>query len=258
MLNDKTIIVTGVGTGLGRELACQCVRDGARVVLGARTESQLEAVAKEADPSGERVAVVPTDINDPEACDRIVAQAEARFGRVDGLAQIAAYELAFGRLAETDFEAWRKAFDTNVIGTLQLVRAAAPRLAKAGGGSVVLIGSQSMFYPMIEQAGYASSKGALLTSMYYLAKELGPEGIRVNTVVPSWMWGPPVEIYLKMQSKARGIPPEQVKQEIEAGIPLGEMTADEEVAQVVAFFLSDRARKVTGQSLMVNGGELMR
>jgi NAD(P)-dependent dehydrogenase (short-subunit alcohol dehydrogenase family) len=61
-----------------------------------------------------------------------------------------------------------------------------------------------------------------------------------------------------MQSKARGVPPEQVKQEIEAGIPLGEMTADEEVAQVVAFFLSDRARKVTGQSLMVNGGELMR
>ena len=104
MLNDKTIIITGVGTGLGRELACQCVRDGARVVLGARTETQLEAVAKEADPSGERVAVVPTDINDPEACDRIVAQAEERFGRVDGLAQIAAYELAFGRLAETDFE----------------------------------------------------------------------------------------------------------------------------------------------------------
>jgi NAD(P)-dependent dehydrogenase (short-subunit alcohol dehydrogenase family) len=169
MLSDKTIIVTGVGSGLGREVACQCVRDGARVVLGARTVSQLEAVAKEADPSGERVAVVPTDINDPEACARIVGEAEQRFGRVDGLAQVAAYELAFGRLAETDFEAWRKAFETNVIGTLQLVRAAAPRLAAHGGGSVVLIGSQSMFHPMIEQAGYASSKGALLTSMYYLA-----------------------------------------------------------------------------------------
>ncbi len=258
MLSDKTIIVTGVGTGLGREVACQCVRDGASVVLGARTVSQLEAVAKEADPSGERVAVVPTDINDPEACVRIVAEGEARFGRVDGVVQVAAYELAFGRLAETDFEAWRKAFETNVIGTLQLVRAAAPRLAAHGGGSVVLIGSQSMYHPMIEQAGYASSKGALLTSMYYLAKELGPDGIRVNTVVPSWMWGPPVELYLKIQSKTRGVPREQVKQEIEAGIPLGEMAADEDVAQAVAFFLSDRASKITGQSLLVNGGELMR
>lgn len=258
MLSGKTILVTGVGTGLGREVACQCIRDGARLVLGARTAGRLEAVAKEADPSGERVAVVPTDINDPEACTRIVEEAERRFGHLDGLVQVAAYELAWGRLAETDFETWRKAFETNVIGTLQLVRAAVPRLAAQGGGSVVLIGSQSMYHPMIDQAGYASSKGALLTSMYYLAKELGPEGIRVNTVVPSWMWGPPVELYLRMQSKARGIPPEQVKREIEAGIPLGEMAADEDVAQAVVFFLSDRSSRITGQSLLVNGGELMR
>lgn len=258
MLAGKTIVVTGVGRGLGREVACQCVRDGASVVLGARSESRLEALAKEADPSGQRVAVVPTDINDPEACERVVGEAERRFGRLDGLVQVAAYELSMGRLAETDFESWRRSFETNVIGTLQLVRAAAPTLKKHGGGSVVLIGSQSMYLPVLEQAGYASSKGALLTSMYYLAKELGPDGIRVNTVVPSWMWGPPVQLYLRMQSKARGVPQEQVKQEIEAGIPLGEMAADEDVAQAVAFFLSDRASKITGQSLLVNGGELMR
>ncbi len=258
MLKDKTVIVTGVGTGLGREVACQCVRDGANVVLGARTASQLEAVAREADSSGERVATVPTDITEPEACARIVSEAERRFGRVDGVVQVAAYELAMGGLNETDFDAWRKAFETNVIGTLQVVRAVAPCMRKHGGGSMVLIGSQSMYLPLIEQMGYASSKGALLSSMFYLAKELGPDRIRVNTVVPSWMWGPPVQLYVKMQAKTRGISEEQVIEEINAGIPLGEMAADEDAAQAVAFLLSDRARMIKGQTLLVNGGELMR
>jgi len=258
VLQDKVIVVTGVGSGLGREVACQCVRDGAKVVLGARTASQLEAVAAEADPSGERTAVVATDITDPEACARIVGEAEARFGHVDGMVQVAAYELAMGGLFETDFEAWRKSFDTNVIGSLQLLRSVATSMKKTGGGSVVLIGSQSMYVPLIEQMGYAASKGALLSSMFYLAKELGADRIRVNTVVPSWMWGPPVQLFVKMQSKLRGVPEEEVIEGIQAGIPLGEMAADEDVAQSVAFLLSDRARMITGQTLLVNGGELMR
>jgi NAD(P)-dependent dehydrogenase (short-subunit alcohol dehydrogenase family) len=115
-----------------------------------------------------------------------------------------------------------------------------------------------MYLPLIEQMGYAASKGALLSSMYYLAKELGADKIRVNTVVPSWMWGPPVQLYVRMTAKTREIPEEQVMEEIQAGIPLGEMAADEDVAQAVAFLLSDRARMITGQSLLVNGGELMR
>jgi NAD(P)-dependent dehydrogenase (short-subunit alcohol dehydrogenase family) len=258
MLEKKTILVTGVGSGLGREVACQCVRDGANVVIGARTRDQLEAVAGEADPSGERVAVVPTDITDPDACARIVSEAGTRFGGLDGLVQVAAFEYAMGNLYQSDFEAWRKAFDTNVVGTMQLLRPAAEAMKAGGGGSVVLIGSQSMYLPLIEQMGYAASKGALLSSMYYLAKELGADKIRVNTVVPSWMWGPPVQLYVRMTAKTREIPEEQVMEEIQAGIPLGEMAADEDVAQAVAFLLSDRARMITGQSLLVNGGELMR
>ncbi len=258
MLDGKTILVTGVGSGLGREVACQCVRDGAKVVIGARTKDQLDAVAAEADPSGERVAVVPTDITDPEACARIVGEAGTRFGGLDGLVQVAAFEYAMGDLYQSDFEAWRKAFDTNVVGTMQLLRPAAEAMKAGGGGSVVLIGSQSMYLPLIEQMGYAASKGALLSSMFYLAKELGADKIRVNTVVPSWMWGPPVQLYVRMTARTREIPEEQVIEEIQAGIPLGEMAADEDVAQAVAFLLSDRARMITGQSLLVNGGELMR
>jgi NAD(P)-dependent dehydrogenase (short-subunit alcohol dehydrogenase family) len=258
VLEGRTVLITGVGSGLGRELAIQVVKDGANAVIAARTPEQLEAVAKQADPSGERIAAVPTDITDPEACARSVGEAERRFGALHGLVQVAAYEYAMGGLFDSDFGACRQSFETNVLGTLSLLRAAAPALERAGGGSIVLIGSQSMYLPLIQQMGYAASKGALLSSMYYLAKELGPKRIRVNMVVPSWMWGPPVELYLKLQAKARDTSPEAVKREIEQGIPLGEMAADEDVAQAAVFFLSDRARLITGQSLLVNGGELMR
>ena len=87
---------------------------------------------------------------------------------------------------------WRAAFDTNVLGALTLLRPVAKAMKEGGGGSVVFIGSQSMFKPAMPQAGYAASKSALLTPIYYLADELGPDNIRCNMVIPSWMWGPNV------------------------------------------------------------------
>lgn len=258
ILDGRTVLVTGVGAGLGAEVARLAIRDGANVVLAARTEKVLEATAGELDPSGKRVAWARTDITEPADCEALVRLAGERFGAVHALVQVAAYELAFGGLADADLAAWQKAFDTNVLGSYKLVRAVAPEIKKAGGGSIVLIGSQSMFVPQLPQAGYAASKGALLSAMYYLADELGPDRIRVNMVVPSWMWGPPVQAYLKFEARKRGVGEEELLAEITRQIPLGEMAADEEVAEAAIFLASERARKITGQNLMVNGGELMR
>ena len=91
--------------------------------------------------------------------------------------------------------------------------------------------------------------------MYYLAKELGPMKIRVNTVVPSWMWGPPVEGYVDMMSSGQGVSREEVIGGITQNMPLGEIPTDGDVAEVVIFFASDRARMVTMQSILVNAGE---
>jgi len=134
----------------------------------------------------------------------------------------------------------------------------AKAMKAGGGGSIVLIGSQSMFKPSLPQAGYAASKGALLTTMYYLADELGAHAIRCNMVVPSWMWGPSVQMYVGMQTQGTGKPEEEVVQEIVGDFPLQRMTEDGEVADVVMFFASDLSKAVTGQHLMVNCGELMR
>jgi len=115
-----------------------------------------------------------------------------------------------------------------------------------------------MFKPSLPQAGYAASKGALLSAMYYLADELGPDNIRCNMVVPSWMWGPPVETFVKGQAKQQRVSKEEALQQIVGGFPLRRMTEDGEVADVVAFFASDLAKAVTGQHLLVNAGEMSR
>jgi len=258
ILQGKTVLVSGVGAGLGREVAQCALRDGANVVLAARTQATLEQTAKELDPQGQRSAWRATDITKPEDCEALVALATQRFGGVDALVQVAAYEAVFGGLQETDFESWRRAFDTNVLGSLTLVRALVPGMRAAGGGSLVLIGSQSMWMPQLPQAGYAASKAALLSAMLYLVDELGPDHIRVNMVVPSWMWGPPVQGFIKMQAKSERRSEDAVLGDITAKIPLRQMAADEDVAESCIFLASDRARCITGQTLLVNGGELMR
>jgi NAD(P)-dependent dehydrogenase (short-subunit alcohol dehydrogenase family) len=258
ILEGKTVIVSGVGPGLGREIARIALRDGANVVLGARNEDKLRALATELDPSASRIAFRRTDITSPEQCERLVAEAVERFGGVDGMAQVAALDTLFGGVTDTSVDDWQASFRTNVLGPVHLVRALAPRFEARGGGAIVLIGSQSMYLPQVMQIAYASAKGALMAAMYYMAKELGPRRIRVNTVVPTWMWGPPVQGYVAMQAEQLGVPQEQVIAGITANMPLGEIPADEDVAEAVAFLLSDRARMITGQSLFVNAGELMR
>ncbi len=257
-LEGKTVLVTGVGAGLGRECAASALRDGARVVIAARTADTLAATSADLDPGGERVATHVTDITDPESCAGLVEVALDRFGSVDALIQVAAYENVWGGLYDLKFEAWRKAFETNVIGALTVIRPVAEAMKAGGGGSVVLIGSQSMFQPALPQSGYAASKGALLSAMYYLCDELGPDNIRCNMVIPSWMWGPNVELYVTGTAASQGRSQDEVLTDIVGRFPLRRMTEDGEVADVAVFFASDHAKAVTGQYLLVNSGEMLR
>ncbi|KAA0235817.1 MAG: Pyridoxal 4-dehydrogenase [Acidimicrobiales bacterium] len=259
MLEGKTVTVVGVGPGLGREIATVAARDGASVMIAARSAEKLDTIATGIDPDGRQVAAFAADITDPQSCLDLMAAAVARFGSLDAVVVVAALDTVLGGLRDSSPDDWRKALEVNVIGTINVVRAAVEPLS-AGGGAIVLIGSQSMLLPSpaVPQIAYAASKGALLSATYHLAQELGPDGIRVNMVVPTWMWGPPVELYVDWQSSARGVERHEIVSELTAGMPLGEIPADEEVADAVVFLCSDRSRMITGQSLLVNAGELMR
>jgi NAD(P)-dependent dehydrogenase (short-subunit alcohol dehydrogenase family) len=260
ILENKVIAVAGVGDGLGREVARVALRDGARVVVGARSAEKLESIAKDLDPSGERIVACAADILDTASCEALVAVAAERFGGLDAVVSVAALDTLFGNLESTPAEDWTRAMETNVMGTLNVVRAAVPHLQARGGGSVVLVGSRSQWFPPDQpQIAYASSKGALLSAMYHLVRELGPDKIRVNMVVPTWMWGPPVQMYVKWQAGERKVEEQQIIDEITSGMPLGdEIPKDDDVAEAIAFFCSDRSRMVTGETLQVHAGENLR
>ncbi|MEE2678611.1 MAG: SDR family oxidoreductase [Myxococcota bacterium] len=257
ILEGKTVLVTGVGEGLGGEVARLAHRDGANVMIAARREASLESIAKEIDPEGTRLAWKPGDITQAEDCEALAAATVERFGRVDALVQVAALDALFGGLDDVTADDFRRAYEVNVIGTTQIVKAAAERMKQSGGGSVVLIGSQSSFRKIISQIAYASSKGALHTAMYFMASDLGEHRIRVNHVVPTWMWGPPVEAYVDGVAKQRGVSTEEIIAEIVSDMAIPEIPADEDVAESAIFLCSDRARFVTGQTLFVNSGQLM-
>ena len=259
MLTDRTVAIAGVGPGLGREVAAVALREGARVVVGARNRDRLAEIAAELDPTGTRICARALDVTDPDACDAFARDAFALADRLDALVHVAALDALFGSLESTSAEDWRRAFEVNVLGTVQMIRAAVPHLRATGGGSVVLVGSQSMWLPpQMPQIAYASSKGALLSAMAHMVRELGPQRIRVNMVVPTWMWGPPVEAYVRWQAQSRGVPEEEIAAEIAAQMPLGEIPTDDDVAEAAVFLCSERARMITGETLMVNAGELLR
>ncbi len=255
-LAGKTVVVSGVGKGLGVELATVALREGANVVVSARTEKRLKATAADLEPSGERIAPVVADIRDPAACQAIVDAAVRRFGSLDALVHCAAYDAQFGGIEDADLDEFRAVYDINVFGTLQLTKSAVPAL-KERGGAIVFIGSQSQYLPRVMQLGYASSKASMHTAGHLMAVELGPYKIRVNTVVATWMWGPAVQGYVESVAAQRDVPASEVKGEIASNMPLREIPEDVDVAEAVMFLASDRARMITGQTLFVNAGEFL-
>jgi NAD(P)-dependent dehydrogenase (short-subunit alcohol dehydrogenase family) len=258
MLEGKTVLIAGVGKGLGSEVADVAFREGAKVVLGARTESVVEEIADELDPTRERALPIPLDVTDRENCAGFAAAAAERYGQVDVVVCLAALDYVFGGVEGANWDDWHKMMEVNLFGTLYMIEASVPHYP-ASGGSVVVVGSQSMFDPppWMPQAGYAASKGAVVGAMRHITHELGRKKIRINNVVPGWMWGPPVEEYVSYRANKKGIPEEEVLAQLTKPMALGEMATDGDVAEAIIFFASERAHGITGQSLLVNAGEHM-
>jgi len=261
LLQDKVIIISGIGPGLGIELAMCAAKEGAKgVVLAARTASKLSDASKqikEAYPEVETLEV-PTDISKPEDCANLAKLTAEKFGRIDGLVNSAYVPGGFGTWEKWKFEDWRKTLDVNLFGSLQLSREVAHYMKEQPeGGSVVMVNSMVTKKVIGQQGGYATSKGALTVATKALATELAPLKIRVNTCYMGWMWGTSVQAYCDMAAPSMQCTPEDVKKGIEKGIPLGEMPTDAECAPPCIFLLSDGAKAISGAQLDVNGGEYM-
>jgi len=251
------MVLAGAGPGLGAQIARDATAAGARVVLAARRKDYLEELAADLRQSGADVRCQPCDVTVDADCRSLIAVAEEEFGQVDSVVCNAfAQGRAYGQtLEEADIDGWREAFDVNLFGSLRVVKAAIPALKRRDHGSVIFVGSQITRRVFAGRGPYASSKAALLTAAQILARELGPYGIRVNTVVPGRMWGPPLRRYIERLAVQRDTSFEQELNRMVGDVSLPQLSTDEESARVVVFLASALAAGMTGQSVDVNAGE---
>lgn len=254
LLKDRVAVVVGVGSGLGRAIALGAASEGADVVVGARSEGSLQTITSEIEALGRRALGVPMDVTNPDDCERLAAEASEKMGGIDVLVHNAYFDGPAAEFVDADLSLWRRSVEVNAFGGLQLIRACVDPL-KERQGSIVLINSRQIRRLGQPRGGYAMSKAALFIAGQVLAKELGPYGIRVNTVVPGWMWGPSVEGYFEAQAAEGGTSVKEQYDEVVRDFALRKMPTPEDVADAVLFLASSRAGAITGQSLDVNGGE---
>lgn len=257
LLKDKVTIVSGVGPGMGSELALLAAQEGAKVVISARTESNLKESEKAIDALGleTQMLSVVTDITDAQQCKALVDKTVEKFGRIDCLFNNAFHPGSFDSVEFSNFAGWREALDVNLFGSLTMSQKVIPVMKKNGGGSIVMVNTMATRKPMATQAGYAASKAALSSATTHLAQEVGQFGIRVNSTYIGWMWGPGVEMYCTMMAQSNGNTVEQERAAIAENIALGDIPEDVDCAKAAILLASDYAAAITGASLDVNGGE---
>jgi NAD(P)-dependent dehydrogenase (short-subunit alcohol dehydrogenase family) len=259
ILKDKIVVISGIGPGLGRELALCAAREGAHLAIAARTAARLDALQREIEALDPGTGVVsrPTDIRDRAACERLVEAALAAFGRIDILINSAYIAGTDALAAEADLDDWRQTMEVNLFGSMNLIQAAVPHMRRAGGGSIVNVNTKVVRMPHETMGGYAVSKAALRMATTQLAKELGRYRIRVNSVFPGWMWGDTVERGLQAMAAAEGITLEQMRAKIARALPLGDIPEDGECAKSVLALASDYFTATTGACLDLSAGEYM-
>jgi len=240
-LQDRTAVVTGASRGIGAATARALDRAGARVALVARSTANLEATARELTRAP---VILPADLSEAEAPGMIAQQALAALGRVDILVNNAA---AAARLAtvDTDAAVIDDLLAVNVRAPLLLIAALLPSMIARGRGSIINLSSVSGLVGTPRRAAYAASKGAIDAATRSLAIELGPSGIRVNSVAPG-------VVDTALWAKNKAVP--GVVAKIESLTPLRRWATPEDIADVVVFLASDAARFVTGETISADGG----
>ncbi len=255
LLEKKVAIVTGIGPGLGRDIALLFARHGADLVIAARNAERLERVADEARAEGRDVLAVPTDIADRAACRRLVAAAVERHGHVDILVQNGHYDGDYKLVTDSDPDDWRAIMDVNLFGALHLVQLVAPSMIERGEGRIILVNSGASTDPPPTLGAYAASKAALASLVRTLAVELGPHGVRANGIQLGPMTGEDFTGYLEDQARANDRTYEEELAQWNQQFVLRYTPTTEECAGTALFLASDLARPITGQSIAVNGGK---
>jgi NAD(P)-dependent dehydrogenase (short-subunit alcohol dehydrogenase family) len=259
LLEDRVVVIAGAGPGLGRTLALRCAREGAHVVLAARTASTLEAIAADVALCGRRALSIPTNVVDRDQVRALADRTHAEFGRIDVLVNAAFPPSHRRNVLEMDDEYldfWRHCIDVAAYGTLLTCRFVGPYMVDAGTGAIVNLTSMSSRIAYGGRSDYAAGKAAAHRLGWALADELGPYGIRVNAVAPGLIWSPVLQEWIEITARAEGITYDEMLERHVQSMALRRIATEDEVASAVLFFASDLSSGITGATLDVNAGQL--
>jgi len=254
MLENKVVVISGVGPALGTTLARRFAEAGADLVLAARTAERLTEVADQVKSMGRRALAVSTDITDDEQVANLVTCSLEEYGKVDVLINNAFRVPSMKPLADTTFQHIRDAIELTVLGALRISQGFTPALAESKG-SVVNVNSMVIRHSQPKYGAYKMAKAALLAMSHSLSTELGAQGIRVNTVAPGYIWGGTLQSYFTYQAGKFGTTVEEIYNAAAAGSDLKRLPTEDEVASAILFLASDLASGITGATLDVNCGE---
>ncbi|MBP6813475.1 MAG: SDR family oxidoreductase [Burkholderiaceae bacterium] len=248
-LKGKVAVITGGTQGIGKATAQKLAAEGASVVIVARGQEGLDAVAAEIRGAGGKVATVSADVSKPDDCDRVIAEAVKAFGGVDILVNNAGTS-ATGAFESVTDGAWQADFDLKLFGAVRLIRLALPQMKARGGGRIVNVtnigakqpGAKTMPTTVTRAAGQAMTKA--------LSKEYAPHQILVNSVCIGLVRAGQHE----KRAAREGVDVESIYENLGKNIPIGRVGRADEAANVIAFLVSEAASFVTGSSINIDGG----
>jgi len=251
ILKDRVSVVTGAGSGIGRAGACLMAREGAIVVAADIDGGRAEETAAAIRGAGGRARAAVVDVSDDTTAEALIDEASAEFGRLDVLHSHAGIQVE-GTLEQVAPEGMDASWRLNVRSHFVLARRAVPKMKAQGGGSIIITASNSGVLYDREMVAYATSKHAVVAMARQIALDYARHNIRVNALCPGWVDTPFNNPFMRQMGGR-----EALERYVAERIPMGRWATTDEIAEAILFLASDRSSFMTGQALVIDGGECL-